>query len=111
MRHSIALELWETSVKVADRNRIRWLCILVAAMGHSYFAATSHADSDGPQLVLPLGHSDYIKCVALSADGTGVLTGSSDRTAILWDVATAKPIQTFKGHKSSVISVALSARL
>jgi WD40 repeat protein len=27
-----------------------------------------------------------------------VLTGSSDKTAILWDAASGKPLQTFKGH-------------
>ena len=34
----------------------------------------------------------------MSGDGTRVLTGSVDHTAILWDAATARPIQTFKGH-------------
>jgi WD40 repeat protein len=37
-----------------------------------------------------------------------MLTGSRDRTAILWDVATGKKRQIFKGHRHLVKSVALS---
>ena len=39
---------------------------------------------------------------------SGVLTGSNDDTAILWDTETAKPIQTFKGHTDQVLSAALT---
>jgi WD40 repeat protein len=47
--------------------------------------------------------------VALSADGKRVLTGSGDKTAILWDAATGKQQQVFEGHVSYVFDVALSA--
>ena len=46
--------------------------------------------------------------VALSGDGKRVLTGSFDKTAILWDAETAKPLRTFKGHSDELWSVALS---
>jgi WD40 repeat protein len=62
-----------------------------------------------PELVLPLGHSLSVSGAALSADGKRVLTGSYDTTAILWDVATGKSLQTFKGHTAQVHAVALSA--
>ena len=45
----------------------------------------------------------------LSADGKHVVTGSCDKTAILWEAATAKKLQTFQGHTSDVLDVALSA--
>jgi WD40 repeat protein len=44
----------------------------------------------------------------MSGDGALVVTGSNDTTAILWDVATARPIQSFIGHGYSVNSVGLS---
>jgi hypothetical protein len=46
--------------------------------------------------------------VALSGDGRRALTGSSDDTAILWDLESGAPIRILKGHTASVESVALS---
>jgi WD40 repeat protein len=37
-----------------------------------------------------------------------VLTGSWDKTARLWDAATAQEIRAFKGHEKTVFSVAIS---
>jgi WD40 repeat protein len=37
-----------------------------------------------------------------------VLTGSYDRTAILWDVKSGAQIRVFKGHYWDLTSVALS---
>jgi dynein assembly factor with WDR repeat domains 1 len=31
------------------------------------------------------------------------VTGSIDRTSILWDVASGKPIETFRGHNDEVL--------
>ena len=44
------------------------------------------------------GHTGGLSSVALSGDGKRVLTGSDDNTAILWDAASGKKIQTFQGH-------------
>ena len=37
-----------------------------------------------------------------------MLTGSQDRTAILWDAAAGQRIQTYQGHLEAVTSVAFS---
>ena len=42
-----------------------------------------------------------LSSVALSADGKLVVTGSYDSTAILWDAATGKKLQTFSRHTKS----------
>jgi len=44
----------------------------------------------------------------MCGDGKRVLTGSHDETAVLWDADNGKPLQTFKGHASWVLSVDLS---
>jgi len=44
----------------------------------------------------------------LSGDGKFVVTGSSDRTAILWEAASGKKLQTFAGHTGEVHGVAIS---
>ena len=46
--------------------------------------------------------------MALSGDGKHVLTGSCDKTAILWDATSGERLCSFKGHTGAVTSVALS---
>lgn len=54
------------------------------------------------------GHTDLVREVAYSPDGKTILTGSYDKTAILWDVSTGTQIRTLTGHTSWVLSVAYS---
>ncbi|OYE04592.1 protein kinase domain-containing protein [Nostoc sp. 'Peltigera membranacea cyanobiont' 232] len=55
------------------------------------------------------GHTDSISSVCLSADSQFALSGSSDKTLKLWEVATGRCLRTFEGHKKYVQSVYLSA--
>jgi WD40 repeat protein len=61
--------------------------------------------SDVPAFV---GHTRGILSVAFSPDGTKVLTGSEDKTAKLWEVATGKEKHSFTGHMEPVTCVAFS---
>jgi hypothetical protein len=54
------------------------------------------------------GHTAGVLAVAFSPDGTGVLTGSWDNTARLWDAATGKAVATLAGHGDRVLAVAFS---
>ncbi|MFI5380761.1 MAG: hypothetical protein ACHRHE_15790, partial [Tepidisphaerales bacterium] len=54
------------------------------------------------------GHANRVTSVAVSPDGSRILSGSSDALLKLWDVATGREIRTFKGHTGSVLSVAFS---
>src|SRR5262245_17353846 len=40
------------------------------------------------------GHTDFVTGVALSADGKYAVSGSADKTAIVWDATTGKKIRT-----------------
>ena len=46
--------------------------------------------------------------VAFSPDGKTVLTGSSDKTARLWDAATGQPLGQPLTHQGRVMAVAFS---
>ena len=53
-------------------------------------------------------HRASVSSVAFSPDGTRVLTGSRDKTARVWDVATGKPVTPPLQHEDDVESVAFS---
>jgi WD40 repeat protein len=54
------------------------------------------------------GHTNSVSSVAISPDGHFALSGSSDNTLKLWDVATGKELHSFEGHSGKVSSVAFS---
>ena len=56
-----------------------------------------------------LGHQSGIDSKpAVSPDGRRVLSGSADKTMILWDRETAQPIRRFTAHEGHVSDVAFS---
>jgi WD40 repeat protein len=56
-----------------------------------------------------IGHTgSSILSTAVSADGSMIVTASSDNTAIIWDANTVINILTFTGHRSSVTAAVFS---
>ena len=54
------------------------------------------------------GHTSIVTSVAYSADGSRIVTGSDDGTAIVWNAASGNQLTTLTGHTDSVDSVAYS---
>ena len=54
------------------------------------------------------GHSDWVRSIAFSPDGTLLASGSSDMTVKLWEVSTGTSITTLIGHTDAVRSAAFS---
>jgi WD40 repeat protein len=54
------------------------------------------------------GHAGHVQCLAVSADGKRILTGSADTTVRLWDAATGEERATLSGHQKPVVCVALA---
>jgi serine/threonine protein kinase len=54
------------------------------------------------------GHAGPVLSVAFSRDGTRILTGSTDRTAKVWDARMGTPLLELKGHAGRVQSVSFS---
>jgi WD40 repeat protein len=54
------------------------------------------------------GHTDSVRSVAFSQDGSRVISGSTDRTVQIWNVATGEVEAELKGHTDWVMSVACS---
>ncbi|MBK9717569.1 MAG: hypothetical protein IPO85_08670 [Saprospiraceae bacterium] len=59
-----------------------------------------------PELVIPSGHTDGVSSVSFSPDGKYILSGSRDRTVILWDTS-GHQIKSFK-HKLQVKNAVFS---
>jgi WD40 repeat protein len=55
-----------------------------------------------------LRHAAPVLCVAFSADGKLLASGSSDRTVRLWDVATGKPVRHLDGELGDAAQVLFS---
>ena len=53
------------------------------------------------------GHRGFVNCAVFSPDGSHVLSGSEDKTAILWNAASGQQLRTFRGHHDTVTSVAV----
>jgi small GTP-binding protein len=56
-----------------------------------------------------IGHIDWVRGVAISADGKFTISASGDRTLKIWDLQTYKSIATLEGHSSEVLGVTISA--
>lgn len=54
------------------------------------------------------GHSKGVICLALSKDGTRLVTGSADHTARVWDTDTGKTLTILRGHRSFIYDVDFS---
>ena len=55
------------------------------------------------------GHTDSIKSVAISPDGSKVITGSLDNTAKIWNISDGSLVTTLSGHEGGITSVAISS--
>ena len=63
----------------------------------------------GSQAAILSGHTNWVKSVVFSSDGTLLVSGSDDKTVKLWDVQTGGVIKAFCGHSNYVLSVSISA--
>ena len=80
------------------------------------FASDRHVQvldaSTGRLLKFLKGHTDVVRSVALSSDGTRIVSGSMDKSVRVWDASTGSTgaeLGTLNGHTKGVTSIAFSS--
>jgi len=63
----------------------------------------------GSQTAILSGHTDWVRSLIFSSDGTSLVSGSDDCTIKLWDIQTGGVVKTFSGHTGFVLAVSISA--
>jgi WD40 repeat protein len=53
-------------------------------------------------------HSDWVRCLSFTPDGTKLVSGSFDKTIKLWQLATGAVIHTLAEHPKGVFALAVS---
>lgn len=61
-----------------------------------------------PEVVVQIGHTNWVRSIAVSPDGKYILSASQDNTLKLWDINTAKEIKNFSGYTNWIYSVTFS---
>lgn len=60
------------------------------------------------QTAASTGYTNIVRRLAFSPDGAHLATGSDDGTAIVWDLASSKPLLTLTGHQGPVYGINFS---
>jgi WD40 repeat protein len=80
---------------------------LQATTNYNSIAPTGRILGDGLTYTFT-GHSDSINCVAISANGKILVSGSEDSTIHLWNLETGKFLACLEEHEAGVKAIALT---
>ena len=110
---SLLARFWDRSVAKQENQDGRFLASAKAQGSKPSLLRTRRMGretvSSWGHLMMTFRHAGGVNVIALSADGTKVVTGSDDNTARVWDANSGEALTPALSHKGPVRSVALSA--
>lgn len=75
------------------------------------FAVTKFSVAQDYMLKTNTGHTDVITSISVSSDSKFIISGSEDKSVILWDIKSGKELATFVSPNNSIQSVAINPNL
>jgi WD40 repeat protein len=66
------------------------------------------AGPSGPKVRTMAGHQSDVTCLAITPDGHFAVSGSTDKTVKVWNLAVGKEIRSLEGHKDQVSCIAIT---
>jgi WD40 repeat protein/uncharacterized caspase-like protein len=94
-------------MKSLTRLPLLFAALVLGALGPRFTAKAAH-DASLAEVVVGIGHANSVGSVAFAPDGKTVLSGSTDSTLKLWDVASGRLLRTLAGHSGTIKSVAFA---
>lgn len=103
----------EKNIKRTVETKTPLMAMEVSADRRFYFVADNtpiirQLDIVGKEIRTFEGHTDVVNDIAVSLNRQFMVSASSDKTAIIWNLANGKIHQTLKGHTWKVTSVDIS---
>ena len=101
---------WGTCYRTVSLGDMAWALACYndyVAVSHRFHGIIVLNMIAGNQVAVLSGHTDWIKSLTFSLDGTLLVSGSWDKTVKLWDIQTGGVIKTYD-HTSWVLSVSIS---
>ena len=89
--------------KAAFQMRITVTFLMILAL----FSPNALAVAESPVAKF-VGHTDRVRSVAFSPDGSLLASGSYDKTVLLWKVETGSRRAIHTGHKGGIVAVTFS---
>ncbi|ORX94622.1 WD40 repeat-like protein [Basidiobolus meristosporus CBS 931.73] len=113
---AVAMDITETRVFAATGDSNIYQVNMYksqADRGHSSFESVGgmgtvvSAGINGESSLLFKGHTEPAHSLALSFDGTLLISGSEDGSAMVWDVTSRQMLRSFTQHKGPITNVAV----
>jgi WD40 repeat protein len=89
----------------------RWLAVGGYLHGNDRVSASGvrlYEFASGKMAAFLKGHDNVVYAVAFSPDSKRLISGSGDKTAIVWDVTTLRQVHRLSGHAQAVKAVAFT---
>ena len=104
----------QTCIDPGWPHRLGWICCIFECRTRIVSGSDDKSvrvwDASTGRHVLTLdGHTNWVRSVAFSSDGTRIVSGSEDNSVRVWDASTGRHVLTLDGHTRWVGSVAFSS--